>query len=288
MTTIINHDLRCVDGKTIYLPPGTDGATGTGRGNLALPTVYSADTVQQYPIGTRYEFGERTYRYYKAGAAITILRRAIVSQTCRTASAQDTYDSAQVAGAGESADNPFKINGSSSGDPALNAYAGHSIFIQDSTNGFITMFVKSSTASAYDDVNTTVYTVELVLDQGIPHTIAANLDCDLFPSRFADCRSTLSSTPDGQWHPFVGVPAAILANGNWGWMQTRGPCFITCYSEELGDVAFERTAVFHQDGTIWPCDHAWGTATTTSRQMAGYTLATVNGAGSEWIMLLLE
>ena len=283
----INHDLRCVDGHTVYLPQEVGGDVGAG--NLALPNIYTEDSVQQYPIGTRLEMGERTFRYYKAGAAITYLKSGIASYNCRTASAQDSYDTSQAAGVGTVA-SPLKINGTTAGTPALNHYAGHYIVIFVATAlGVVTMKVLSSSASAADPINA-VQTVELVLDQPTPMAIAANTDCDLFPSRYADCRSCFQGQ-DGQlnadWNPIVGVPMAIMTSGKWGWCQTWGPCFVVCTSTELGDASFDRQAVFSQDGSIEPSNEAWHTDDKAS-QIAGYTLATVDGAGSEWIMLMLD
>lgn len=281
-----NTDLRNVDGQTVFLPQEVGG--NVGAGNIALPNVYLEDSVQKYPIGARFEMGERVYRYFKAGAAITYTNAGIASYACRTASAVDSYDTSQAAGVG-TVSSPFKINGTSAGVPAANAYAGHYIVIQaavSATLGRRTMKVMSSSKAATDSP----YTVELVLDQPTPIVIAANTDCDLFPSRYADVRPCFASETGeigADWNPVVGVPASTVASGYWGWCQTWGPCFVVCTSTELGDAAFDRTAVFSQDGSIEPSNEAWHTGDIAS-QMAGYTLATVDGAGSEWIMLMLD
>ena len=76
-----NTDLRSVDGQTVFLPQEIGGDVGAG--NIKLPNIYTEDSVQLYPIGTKLEMGERTFRYYKAGAAITYLNSGIVSTDCR-------------------------------------------------------------------------------------------------------------------------------------------------------------------------------------------------------------
>lgn len=276
----INHDLRCVDGHTVYLPQEVGGDVGAG--NLALPNIYTEDSVQQYPIGTRLEMGERTFRYFLASGAITYLNSAIVSLVSRTASAQDSYDTAQAAGVGTLA-TPFKINGTSAGVPAKNAYAGHWIVIFVATAlGVRQMRILSSSAAAA----TSPYTVELILDQPTPMAVAANTDCDLFPSRYASCVSCFQGQDgavNGLFYPFVGMPMAIMTSGRWGWCQTWGPCFVVNTSTQMGDLTADRTAVFSSDGSVKPFDEK-----TVAEQIAGYTLATVDGAGSEWIMLQLD
>ena len=62
MATIINHDLRCVNGATIFMPPYIGGQSGWG--NLAIPDVNNdIDTAQQYPMGTILRSDERAWRY---------------------------------------------------------------------------------------------------------------------------------------------------------------------------------------------------------------------------------
>ncbi len=280
----INSDLRSVDGQTIFLPQEVGGDTGAG--NLALPNIYEEDSVQKYPIGTRLEMGERVFRYYKAGAAITYLLAGICSYDCRTGNTVDSYDTSQAAGVGTVA-NPLKIDGTSDGVPAINAYAGHYVVIYvSSTLGVRQMKVLSSSAAE----SASPYTVELVLDQPTPMAIAANTGCDLFPSRYADCRSAFQGQ-DGElsanWNPVVGIPMAIMTSGRWGWCQTWGSCFVVNTSTQLGDASYDRTAIFNSDGSVAPSNEGWHTAD-TANQMAGYTLATADGSGSEWIMLMLD
>lgn len=279
-----NTDLRNVDGQTVSLPQEVGGDVGAG--NIALPNIYAEDSVQKYPLGTRFDMGERVFRYYKAGAAITKLNVGICSYVCRTASSQDSYDTSQPAGVGTAA-NPFKIDGTSDGVPAKDAYAGHYIipWVTASLGNVTMKILNSSKAEA-----TSPYTVELILDQPTPMVIAGDTDCDLFPSRYADCRSAFQGQ-DGElsanWNPVVGIPMAIMTSGNWGWCQTWGPCFVVNTSTELGDASYDRTAVFSSDGSVRPSNEAWHTAD-QANQIAGFTLATNDGAGSEWIMLQLD
>jgi len=68
-TRIINHDLRVVDGKTIIMPPWYSGQEEWG--NLEIPDVYVSDSVQKYPVGTKYRDGSRTWLYGKCGLTNT-------------------------------------------------------------------------------------------------------------------------------------------------------------------------------------------------------------------------
>ncbi len=61
MSNIINHDLRVNNGSTLYMPPWESG--NDKWGNLALPSVYTGSTTQEYPTGTIYRNGLRTFIY---------------------------------------------------------------------------------------------------------------------------------------------------------------------------------------------------------------------------------
>ncbi len=62
-TTIINHDLRVVNGATLYMPPWESG--NDRWGDLTLPGVnlYKSSTNQRYPTGTIFRKGMRTFVY---------------------------------------------------------------------------------------------------------------------------------------------------------------------------------------------------------------------------------
>jgi len=60
---IINHDVRVVNGRTIYMPAYVDNQDGWG--NLALPNLSVADSVQKYPLGAKYVDGDRVFKYAK-------------------------------------------------------------------------------------------------------------------------------------------------------------------------------------------------------------------------------
>lgn len=68
MTTIINHDLRVINGATITMPPYIGEQTGWG--NLSVPNPFTSApvTVAEYPIGTALRMDERAFRYVQFGA----------------------------------------------------------------------------------------------------------------------------------------------------------------------------------------------------------------------------
>lgn len=281
----VNHDLRSYDGGTVHHLQEIDGAEG--QGNLKIPNIFAEDSSALYPIGTRLVLGGRTFHYAHFTTAITKCNAAKLSYSGRdsTYGQPASYDASQAVGVGTIA-SPLKVDGVGDGTPVKNFYAGAYIIPWVAAAlGNPTMRIASSTASAYDSVYTEQYTVELVLEQPTPVVIAANTSCDTFLSKYADVREAWGGGSD--MHAFVGVPMRIFQDEYYGWLQTWGPCFLVCTATELGDTTYCRTAIFNSDGSIAPCSERWGASTPLSNQFAGYTLA-IDGAGSEWIMLMLD
>lgn len=276
MGSKINHDLRSFDGATIYHGQEVDGATGPG--NLKIPNIFEEDDAAKYPIGTRLVLGDRVFHYSYFPEAITYTAAGVISYTGRLAQ-PPSYDVSQPAGTVE-----LKVNGSVAGTPAANLYAGGYAKIGSAVNS-PTMKIIKSTASALDP-DTEVQTVILTLEQGVPYEVGVDTQVDIFPCRYADVREAWLSVNSAESKPFVGVPPRLFTALHYGWIQTWGPCFLVCTNTELGDVAFDRVAVFSADGSIEPCVEAWHDGQIAS-QIAGYTLA-IGGAGSEWIVLQLD
>ena len=276
--TKINHDLRSVDGVTIYHGQEVDGASG--QGNLEMPNIFEESAAPIYPIGTRLVLGDRVFRYSYFPEAITYAHAGVISYTGKIGSAVDSYDAEQAVGTVE-----FKVNGTGDGDPVANYYAGGYILLGTAVDAVVMRILKS-TASAYDSVYTTQYTVVLTLEQGIPVAIAANTDCDIFPNQFADVRMAFGSVNTANMKPFVGIPPRIFTALRYGWIQTWGPCFIVHnVADAIGDTSFWRQVTFVGDGSLEALHESIGD--TQSNQIAGYTLA-IGGAGSEWTMLMLD
>ena len=267
--TRVNYAYRNLNGAGIWL----SSEPTAGLAEIKVPNVFSQSATALYPIGTRLQLDDRVFRYAKAGGDLITLR-AMCSYDCRTRSSVDSTDVATAAGS-----TTLVLDGASSGVPLENAYAGGYVLILTSaTLGRVTMRIHGNTKATA----TSPYPTTLTLEQPLPHEVAANTDCDIFPSRYADVRNI-----SPLWNPVVGVVLDCISSGYYCWVQTWGPCFITCTSTELGDASGDRAAVFSgSDGTIAPADETWNAG--TSPQLAGYTLSTADGEGSEWIMLMCD
>lgn len=273
--TKINHDLRSVDGQTIYLPPEIAGQPYPS--NIRLPNVYQEDTSQLYPLGTRFVSGERVYHYYKAGADIAYTLSALFSNKAMLADGVNTHD-AVLAGVTK-----IKVDGTGAGNPVANAWAGGYILTIGLAAAYRTnMRIVSSLAAETD----TPYAVELTLEQPLPYAVADDTNVEIFPNRYASCIST-HATGSGTGMTCVGMPARGMTSGSYGWVQTWGPSFAV-RAAELMEADGDRQLCVAYDGSLRAYSYvSGGHAVANSWQMIGYSLA-ISGTGGGWFFLTID
>jgi len=238
MTTIINHDLRVVDGRTLYMPPYAGGQDGWG--NLALPDVGVSDAVQKYPIGTKYVEGDRTFRYAHAnpsGGTITPGRLVCNMNTVQER-AGASWDVNGVVG-----DTVVYINAMVN-NIDLNEFAG-GYLLYAGADGLSNMIpIVSNTAATTGDGPSTI-----VL--GMPLTGAATAGVTgstLTGSIFGNVLQMSVGAGTG-YQSAVGLPLMEITQDYYAWIQTWGPCIIVGVAA-TGDTDDERTVIVNQDGCI--------------------------------------
>ncbi len=254
MGTVINHDLRSVNGGTIYLVPQPDFA------NLHLPDLSIPDSTQAYDVGTKYEFNNKVYFYaYASGAVYSRMAAKITNdqdimyRACPTTSviyATEIY-ATTVSPDGPSGDGTFVKDYMKGGHVA--------VFVGSGDNDDFSRGIIASTAV------TSAGTIKLTLDAPVPHEVtAATAIIEAMASQYADV------TYNGHVeYPAVGVPSCSSAGSQWVWVQTWGACWIAPASS-VG-VGGATGLVFRQDGSL---DIAYATVSdNVSSQHAGYCLS---------------
>jgi len=277
MTIQITHDLINMDGRMLVLPPG---ATGQAYLNLTLPDISVADTVQKYPLGTRYVNGDRAFRYgYFAG---TVNPDLAVKDTQPQAVA---YVSVQAATAQYATSFTLTVGTTDgiAGDGviAVNALAGGYCVIFDATSKAITRQIVSNTVVASGGGTMTV-----VVTDPIPVALTTSDHGECMASPY----SYLTASTSNAYGAFMGLPQLVYTSGQYGWIQTWGPCWIAPQAA-VGAGANNRTCVFRHDGSIDELDM---TATThdlanSNGQIAGYVMshAQAGTQGAPFVFLMI-
>jgi len=285
---IINHDVRCADGVTLFLPPSPP----KGKVNLEQPDVFAA-SAQKYPIGTLawYPGVGKKFRYSKAAEDIT------EATSARLVANGNFAPSVVCAGYGIEA-NEHGYNGLAYAEAAI----GQSYIDIDLTGrtvdwfegGHLQLLPGANPISQYyiiaSDVSTATYT-RVYLDKPLKQTVTVLMYVGISASPYTRIINGDGALADMRYASFVGLPLVNADSGEYFWLQTAGPCWIQPGSwadDRLpGRAPNYRDVYAAIDGAI-TCSWVFGTYT-DGYQRVGYLLdATYHEYGSVFIMLQLE
>jgi len=231
------------DGASIWLPRRVI----EGLVNYEIPDVYTQDSTQKYPLGTRLEFADgRLFRYVRFGETSTtppLARLVCNANLCPGATGGSTYgyegtlDSTSDYAVGSTT---LIINDTT--DRAENYYEDGTLSVFPSGHYCEYRIAGSEAASSVDDV--TIY-----LDD--PNGLKTALVVDstgitAYPSIYYN----VQHAPATGYESAIGLPlCSAMTSGYYGWVQRRGRAIVTPTSY-FGDNANERMAQLHSDGTI--------------------------------------
>lgn len=250
---LLNHNIRSRDGKTIVMPAYKGGQTGWG--NLSLPNAYVFDTVQKYPIGTKFVDDDRIFRYCFSTSGIT-RGRAGAAYGAFAVGGGTTQESATIAAA--AAAGATTITHTVQGTVVVaNEFAGGYVICSGAAKS-IYRIVSHTGASASS-------TITITLDRAIITAIGAAENIQLVKDQYAEVRGLSGGTDQG-WGSFVAVPAHTVAAGRYFWGQTWGPASLALV-DNYGQSINERAMFFNIDGTVEK-----GQATSYLFQYAGFLL----------------
>jgi len=278
MSKTINHDLRVVDGGTIYMPKWYQGEVGWG--NLDLPDVYAASTTGAWPRGTIYREGNRTFVYGKMdstlGGAYTHAGYVPITYATYKDMGSDGMQS------GSAASNDVTVNYAEA--CAVDKYSGGIL-------GFYGTYYGNRFIVAQAVANTD-YDMVLTLDQPMQGTMATTDEILLQEHQYKVMRLYITD----EYAPYVGVLCHdLIAASEYNWLQTGGPHGMTFYhsTAEGGDagqmcvVAYHGTTQVHASRTA---SMAAGADEAGSLQVIGwrstYTTADMGGGQTIWLTIL--
>lgn len=262
----VNHDLRCVNGATIYLPSDIQD---DGLVNLGVPNVYAESAVQEYPIGTKLILDDMVFKYCHAeadpgGVSSVIMPNMAVVNKHTPVTASDIT-------AGKLEDTTITCTVS---DVAVNNYEGGYI-IQQPTVGWTQnskLRIKSNT--------TTVFTLKDALVQTI-----ASTDNLLFSKNMYSCvGKSPTNVASRQFMSWVAVPLLYITPEYYFWGQTWGPCCLQ-FGEGTphlpGETEDERFFGFNVYGGV-------ATSNIPERMHAGFVIPNTFGTSSMLFMLQIS
>ncbi len=244
------------DGKCIVLPPSTADEVA---GNLEIPIdICSPDTVKKYPLGTKLVSGLRTYFYSYANGTVNPEVGAYkakktntnaVAPTQATAAAQALAYPGETLAAGVvgsyyvTVTIDTEIGVLTTGVLSANELAGGFIVVGNGSAQHPQMFeIISHPALATAGGSLTVK-----LDMPLATAVtAATTNIELMESPFYCLKA---DNAGGDYVTYLGVSACVAASGQYFWLQTRGPAWVTSNSNTCDSVG-DRTIVWVGNGSV--------------------------------------
>lgn len=194
---------------------GNVPATNVGRLNPTVPidqSIYEESTVQKAPLGTRLEVGERIYRYAKAGSGQLGVKAGRIACTVAAAGTHGgTFVSFAVATTG--ANVLYATIGATVG--AINTYAEGFVVFGGGTRAGEVYKIKAQTLG---DASTGLTNIALTLFDPVVGTVTATSLGALKLNSYICANKTAADASEP-----VGVSMIDVTEGNYFWLQTKGP-----------------------------------------------------------------
>jgi len=258
--------------------------------------VYNVDTTQKFAIGTKMELEDgRLYRYFSAAGVCYPQMGAYKnkkSNTCAVAPTQATAAAQAAAYPGESlaagaVGSQFvtvtidtEIGVLTTGVLSKDELAGGYVVIGNGSG----QNPQNRRILSHPALTTAGGSLTLKLDGKIITAVtAATTTIELIENPFSNL---LGAGAGGGYNSFLGIPAALMADGEFGWLQRRGPCWATSNSATC-DSEMDRTIVFVGNGSV---ESSNDETLESGFQVAGYALDTSSSGSSNapFIWLTLE
>ena len=280
MTTIVNHDIRSVNGKYIMMPPWKEGQAGWG--NLSIPntTLDGGDTAQQYPVNAKFVDFDRTHIYgycnsrgeASVKANIGLFNQNKLETVGFSATAGAVGDTLVGVVGGDLDDNT---------SAAANIFAGG--YFMPRTNPYSCYRVVKNTAYLSGRVATEM---DLTIEDGLTAIVAASVaSCFLNRNPYTKMRHQWGGAAAYRLQ-VVGVTLIDPTASTYQWVQTWGPVHIPG-NENPGSANSLQQAYFHIDGSV-----GGGTQgdidATFQPQLAGYVIGDTSGGMTWFTHIMLE
>jgi hypothetical protein len=234
--------------------PGIGGAVA----EVGAGTPYSVDTVQKYPVGTILRRGFKTFVYCYAGGDVhteVMAYKSKKTNTCAVAPTQKTAAEQAAAYPGETL--ASGAAGSSYVAVTIDTVIGHLatgvLWANELAGGEIVIGNGSGqhpqrrVIVSHPALTTTGGTLVVKLDAPLARAVtAATTTIECMESCFTYMKADNSG---GDYVSYLGVATEEAVSGEWFWLQTYGPAWITSDGNTCNSVN-DRTIVVVGNGSV--------------------------------------
>ncbi len=241
---------------------------------------------QVYPIGFRYVLGGKVYHYAEAGGTLSPNMGAKKKDPQEVS--QENIGANAAAGV-----KSIVLKLDNTDGPTYNGLLPANYL----RNGFVVVFaalgtfVRQITSSTAVTNNTGTATFTITLDAPTPVAITTADVAEAMASPYAKVVAAPNTKLATGFCPVVGVPTVVAVSGQFLWLQTWGPCWVSPHAN-VGVADSDAAVFFAGDGSFGQGKEPTPGAVDYGdvAQPAGYVLAhdKGNGQGAPFVMLMLD
>jgi hypothetical protein len=265
----VEYALRCANGGIVTLVPYPNFP------NVSIPDLSIPDTIQQYDIGTKFEYNGKVYFYAKAAGTV------VPNMGAKVKNEQDTQQRAIQAIAAQYATSITVTTVSPDGPSYNGSFAkdylkgGHVVVFP--AVGMTYTFCRGIVGN---DVLAAAGTLKLYLDAPIPVALTTSGAAEINASPWAAVVPNTATHVTDNLTACCGVPTLRTTTGTWLWVQTWGPCWVSPHSG-VGAAASDLAAFFVGDGSLGQGHESTGISYTIGEigQHAGWVMSEGHGGG---------
>jgi hypothetical protein len=259
---------------------------GAAEAEVGAGTPYKVDSIQKYPIGTILRRGFKTFVYCYAGGTVHTEWAAYKSKKTNTVAVAPTQDTTEDPVTGLAAG----VAGSYYVSVTIDSVIGHlvtgELWANELAGGEI---VIGNGGSQHPQQRTIVShpalaaagTLTVKLDSPLERAVTAGTTTiELMESPFSYVKADGSG---GEYVTYLGMATVEAVSGEFFWLQTYGPRWITSNSNTC-DSAMDRTIVFVGNGSVVSSNDV---TVESGLQIAGYALDTSGSNASNAPMVFL-
>lgn len=229
--------------KYVMLPVWVRGQEAFWRSGIPNPHANSSigDTVQQWPLGTKFVDGDRVF-FYGYTSLVYTANKANVGMF--NLNIDDAVTFGATSGVkGDEAVGIIASGLSEDTTPLVDAFAGG--WFMPRTNPYSSYRVIGSSLSGA----TVSGEVDLYLDHGLIEAVSGSVaNCYVAKTEFGKMYQHWAGGLN--YVTCVGVTLIDPIASTWQWVQSWGPCYVVPYNDEIGGAVSKFLAAFHIDGSV--------------------------------------
>ena len=259
----------------MYIPGVGESVIEFGGG-----TPFAVDAVKKFPVGTVMRLGGRTYVYSHAGGTVNPEVGAYKNKKSNT----NAVAPVQATGAGVEGSYTVTVTI----DTHIGVLATGVLSENELTGGYIVIGNGTSQhpqfrmIMSHPALTTTGGSLTLTLDSPLESDVtAATTNIELWENPYS---YLLADNSGGDYVTFVGVSTVVAASGEYFWLQTWGPCWITSDGNTCDSVR-DRTIVFVGNGSVLSSNDV---TVESGLQIAGVALDTSSSGSSNGPLVMLQ